>query len=973
MLTSYSIAISINITITIGDLAHLLSSCLFLSFCQLPTVSSNLMRSRSVYYKHMRHLTKQQINSGSMSSVLDMTSTSRSGQGGQRQELRDISDFDNSVSGLSSKNNFDNQPNQFPQSQFHSNRLQSFTSSRPSSPFVSNTDLPSAFNEHVPTDEIRFQDPNQIADPYQAKDVTDDFDITDQTDDIDKSIASLQKSLADVKINTNSLKSLREQKSPTKKIVLNERRLADENPQEVSMDTTRDNETQNQFDQDIELDNSDSTSKHSFAHKLKASPTSNTPWRKFRSSASSLPLNIPPTPQLRFGTPDLNIKSSGHDTNTSSNNTIDELNKQLTGYKIQIRLFKQFLQKIIENNDINDDIFNSNEMSQLQNNFNNLSPIGKGRSPAYLKNSEFIRLEKDYNELSQNYDEIYKLNEDLYVNLEEFQTKLVEKDNQIKRYNQILLDSSSITHDILLILINDTYNTDVASKKALTKCVEDSDNKPLDLNLSIIKMELNKRLDYKRNSFSSSSGSTKVFEYEKDKASDTNNYIQTIHQLMATLEQLKNEYENLKQITANLQQELQHEIDETNKLKVNYSLIQQHLNEVTKTLNMNNFSTQEEIITLTEENQRLSTVNQTINNKFEEYQQIIDQLQQEVNEFKDSNHNNTLTELNEELLQSHRDFNELQEEYNDLHTRYIKVKEDSSNTVSSLTNQLHELKQDKSTIKKSDTLAFEKLQQELNLAVEKQRVLKAEKVRLSYKADSLTKDKISLQATIQNLTDKITDLTVSADNSKPSELDHSLIKRTNILEYQIGELLRFDTLRFQQLMTSFNKVNDDFSLKLPTRKIDYMLKKLIPNNSSTDSDISGVDFTDMNNIKDYHKSVFDYIIRATKTVVDKYITLYLLRGQESDYVNQLHERIYQLSKMNDEITNLIDSTEVLNPGNNSSMESPRSKLRIDELTNRWKAEREARVYENNEAKRRLAELELENSRLIEQLQSYDQK
>lgn len=877
----------------------------------------------------------------------------RRGLRGLRHELRDISEYDNSVSGLSSKLGSEKfqLPNQdqylqkqqsshqFPQYPLYPQRLHSF-SSKPSSPFASNNDLSST----GPLDSQDFI-PQQVplSQDYESKDYERDseFDITDQADEMDKSIASLQKSLASAKINTSSLKSL----NYTHK-------------EEVSMDTTRYNETLAQLDRDIDLDSSDA-SKQSLS-KIKQSPTSSTPWRKFRSSASSLPLNLPPAPQLRFGTPDINLKSSGPD--TTSSETINELNKQLTGYKIQIRLFKQFLQKLIENNDINEDFFNSNELTQLQSNLNGFSPIGKRGSS---RGAEFTKLESDYNELSKNYDEIYKLNEDLYVSLEDFQTKLVEKENFIKKYNQIVADSNSIIQGIIQALINDS-STDMVSKKALDKCLENCQSRPIDLNLSIIKMELEKRTDSKRASFSSSS-STKVAD--KDRQYEINNYIKTIHQLMATLEQLKNEFDDLKQMTADIQYELQSEIAKSDKLRSNYALIQEHLDKMTTLVNDNN-NNSEQLEYLQNENQKLRSVNQTINNKFEEYQQIIDQLQHEVNEFKDSNHNFTLSELNEELLQSHRDFNHLQEEYNDLHSQYIKLKEDSSNTVSSLTNQLHNKKQETSSLR-SDRLAYENLEQELNLAVEKQRVLKAEKVRLTYKVDSLTKDKISLQATIQNLTDKITDLTVS-DHSRTNDIDQTLIKKKNILEYQIGELLKFDIVKFQLLMESFNKVNDDFSLKLPTRKLDYMAKKLLPNNSSNDSDLSGVDFTDMNNIRDYHKSVFDYIIRATKTVVDKYVTLYLMRGQETDYVNQLHDRIYQLSKMNDDLSKLMESgAESSYHEGETSIASPKSKLRIDELSNRWKAEREARVYENNEAKRRLEELEMENTRLIDQLKLYE--
>lgn len=53
--------------------------------------------------------------------------------------------------------------------------------------------------------------------------------------------------------------------------------------------------------------------------------------------------------------------------------------------------------------------------------------------------------------------------------------------------------------------------------------------------------------------------------------------------------------------------------------------------------------------------------------------------------------------------------------------------------------------------------------------------------------------------------------------------------------------------------------------------------------------------------------------------------------------------------------------------------SPISKLKMDELTKRWKSEREKRILETKQANRRLAELESEKAALQAELERQNRK
>ena len=112
----------------------------------------------------------------------------------------------------------------------------------------------------------------------------------------------------------------------------------------------------------------------------------------------------------------------------------------------------------------------------------------------------------------------------------------------------------------------------------------------------------------------------------------------------------------------------------------------------------------------------------------------------------------------------------------------------------------------------------------------------------------------------------------------------------------------------------------------------------------------------------YHKSVPEYFSRAVGIIVHDHVKILLEEGeterQKSEYINKLQNRIDELTRLNDSISE--DDTPI-------GAVTPKTNLRPEELTNRWKAEREARVYDNKALKKRLAELESENATLRKEL------
>ncbi|CUM45376.1 uncharacterized protein AC631_04728 [Debaryomyces fabryi] len=824
-------------------------------------------------------------------------------------------------------------------------------STRSSSPFVSNPDL-------LYRDQF-----SPVASSFNEEE-----SISRRVQDMDTSIASLQETMGEIKLGDRSKTN-------------NHSIIGDESFHNSSMDTTRYNETQAQFDRDLDFD-------QEVQDRNTASPLRNkkpiSPWKQLRSVSTTVPENMGDIPKLHFNQSNCfndNTKQAlTHDTTAIAK--INELNKQVTGYRIQIKLFKQFLQHLIDKTRYSnaENGFDISELNHFQNNLNGLSPLKSTGIQSGGANSEFE------DNLSQNYDELLKLNEDLYLNLEDFQNKLHDKEIQLNKTNIYMRDCSRMINEILELLIGDP-STDDSSKQALTKCLDDtsgesSSSKSLETKLYVVRLELRKKLESKNRSYPSPPPSNPEKEHI-----ELSGYITIIQGLITSLDKVQKEFSTHKQDTSKIQEDLKKEVESTQTIRTNYEALYYKFNQLCKTLEMSRPDDGDsEIRKLRLENQKLRTINNTVDNKFDEYQKIIDKLQKEVNDFQKHYNNSSVGETSEwlkssneglhhnDLLQSYNEINQLQEQLKDLTERYKNLQDESSNTISTLSNQLNNKRQESLALSANQRVT-DQLKNDLEIAVEKQRVLKAEKIRLSYSLESLTNDKISLQTTIRSLTEKIATLTVDAPQHKKDEMNEGL-EKLNVLEYQLSELLLRDIHVFQKFLKSFIKIADDSSLKEPKRKIDTLTKKITQERNSESNDQRTLwNISELNTIREYHKSVFDYFARAVDIIVNDHVKLLLKESehtsQTSEYVNKLHKRIDELNSVNDDLTRQLDSYYTDDSHNdttqNASFTSTGSKMRIAELTNRWKAEREARVYENQEAQKRLKELDRENARLRQEL------
>jgi hypothetical protein len=682
--------------------------------------------------------------------------------------------------------------------------------------------------------------------------------------------------------------------------------------------------------------------------------TSTTPsnWRKLQTASRYNP--ITEIPNLPSFNPKISTASNfkqnpfqPQDVSTASK--IDDLNKQITGYRIQIKFFKQFLQNLIDKsrpNDLAEPVFDYGELQCFQQNFDGLSPHQKG---------DYNKLQLDYNTLLQNYDEVFKLNEDLYENLEGFQYKIRSKDDQTLQMNEYLQSCTILIDDILQVLIHD-QNTDVQTRQALTKCMESSiSNRPLEIKLHGIRFQIEKFLEtWMPRAPSSDSEQREIM-----------NYIDTIHNLKDYVQNLET---GQKLEMDRIDQDLKEEIENTKLIKMNNQMMSQMFNKLC-TMIEEKYSFSEEHLRL--ENERLLVINKASDEKFQKYTEIINSLQQEVNEVKNGSEvderreslsqinkslNSDEHDLHSELLDSHRIINQMHEEFNELSNKYKKLKDDSSKTISSLTNQLqgktHEL-----SLLKTEARVAEKLKDHLDLAGEKERRLQTEKIQLSHRVETLSKEKESLQATIGSLTDKITTLTVDDQYGSGEKL-----KRVAALEFHLKEVLQFDLRNFLKMLKSLDKIADDKSVETPTRKVEILSKKLRSNENIME---------DTNYVRELHKSVFDYFSTALEMLVNEHVKVLLNESEDSNgYVDKLLKHIDELHSLNETLSKEVEEYENLETHDSTS---PISKLKMDELTKRWKSEREKRILETKQANRRLAELESEKAALQAELERQNRK
>lgn len=762
-----------------------------------------------------------------------------------------------------------------------------------SSPFITN---PEMINIHRRTD--------------SATSKSERFDNSNLSINMDQSIISLRESLKSLKVTQPNESSIATTHTSNENHRLPEKSITMNSDTSGFNFTNNNNETK--YLNDLKLRNITGTKKQA------------KPWQTFRTSTKGSY-----QPQASRSYRSHNSVIFGH-TNpikngmlnqeaSSSLEKIDELNKEITGYKIQIKFLKQFLQRLMDQNP-------ENYQSNIS--FHDLSSLHNIEAfPELDGNHSISKLKSDYDSLLQEYNEIYVLNEDLYNNLEQFQGSLSEMEQKLGSLENYLSSCTYIANELLHLLATDEY-TEEHSSIALQRCFDDS--LKLDVKLLAVKLEIGKILEQNRSKLNDKGKSAK--------------YIDLTKELISSFEDIVNEFTQYKNESMKLEADLLQDEKHTRELQMDLESMNSKFTKICAHIQqLDNYTSSPNVIEENLSNDKLPIKLTTQNDT--NISNIPESTSKDELKFRES--------ISEELLQTHKDFNVMSEEFNKLSEKYRQLEANSSRAISSLTSQLQEKQQDLNKMH-ADMRVDSNLKQDLDIAVEKQRILKAEKIRLAYSLEALNKEKVSMQATIKNLTDKITSLTIDNSNDVSG---NNYEKQLSTLEYRIEDILLYDIQKFQKLLKSFNKIADDRSLKEPSKKVDYLFKRI----SDTSDKIQYLKLEDYNLIKDFHKSVFDYFTRAVDILVNDHVKLLLRESdnasENNTYVAKLHKRIDDLNKQNEALIKEVESQ----PEDLST--SPRSKLRIEELSNRWKAEREARVYENKEAQKRLKELELENARL----------
>lgn len=529
------------------------------------------------------------------------------------------------------------------------------------------------------------------------------------------------------------------------------------------------------------------------------------------------------------------------DASVNSVSRIDELTKQITDYRIQIRLLRQFIHRLVQR--LRDD--------------------GNGLDVA--EQSFVQELASPTSELAghdERFDEILKLNEDLYASLEAFEAQIRDKDKEI----------------------DDLKSTNSQYENALDSIIREHGQTPPS---SISERVLMLRLAIHEHLLGSMAKIELLLNSQNGEIAALN---ARLKKEAASAESAQN---NMRQIIEKVSA-----LDEPNSSALDADA---------------------------------EDVQAAVSKRLDRHHSLVEKLTEELESFRakvaSEGSREKETELEEALKSAVLQF-EAQEE-------------ESQRKIAALNSQIASLRLLITKLRDEESRDLQ-TKQELEKAVEKQRVLRAEKVRLSHQVQSLLEDKESATSTIERLKKKLS--TYKSRSALPDTNEHQLVQ--------------FDVEQFLKMLTSFEKIADDSSLRDPKKHF-YTLQQAIPHGLVTE-------------LLPSHRFVFKYLSRAVDVLVNDHVKLLLKEAevsqQHNDYVTKLQRRIDELGRANDSLSKQLDDLEEGQSAvSDSTMTSPRAKLRIDELVSRWKAEREARVYENREASRRVKELEIENAKLRAEL------
>lgn len=710
-----------------------------------------------------------------------------------------------------------------------------------------------------------------------------------------------------------------------------------------------------------------------------------TPWRKLR-PPSALPSKEVPTQQLSLNfmrslfdadnekdslrSPTRSVSLFESSGNTDSIGTtavtaafeVENLKKQITNYKLQQRLLTEFIRNIIKNtgngdglkHDImerlekeNDILFNERE--RLQKDLKDT--IGTHETEESSKVAEKM---KEIVELKNDLIATRDLNSELSSYIDELKARADGQENIISTSNEDANRWEHLINDVLSLLLDFLQGE---SLKAVLQARDQS--KSLDTKLNVVSLAINEILENherllenvpKKNKYDAESISSFI-EESQAKLSKSKKIEDDLKQLLKQQTQgfstLKEEFfalqtqfkENLLFVASlkKLLGEKRNKIEELNHVIIK---LEAEMEEQAATTHLSGSGTEKEAQLL---RNRLTIIKSNHSTEIENLHSEIDNLKSKISESssKDASSDKSLKEDLQHQIHSLRQ--QLDDKNGQAETSISNLKlhlRQTKDDYEALLQEYHHaqslLKEAQGELLSKDKEYKRKLEhaaKELNLAVAKQRSLAAEKSKLTFALEDSKREHSLLKLNNSTLTEKVGKLTYQV---------------SGLTNYELGfnSLFQLQVTNFQNLLNHFDAILEESSVNQAQQKVNKLME-------------SQLDFDQLHGIM---RSLFSYFENATNSLISDHSQLLInsnleYKGSESEISNLKK----QIDALNEElqwyIINYKDEKEL----------SPRSKLRIDELEKRRKAERERRKLENQAAEERILKLEKENMELKEKL------
>ncbi|KAI5959112.1 hypothetical protein KGF57_002208 [Candida theae] len=648
------------------------------------------------------------------------------------------------------------------------------------------------------------------------------------------------------------------------------------------------------------VDNSLEDASHLHQTPIKLSNNNVSPWRQFRPPSNLSMLQNSST--IFNNKPDLkyglpNPNSAASEMSTKSE--IKKLNDEIYNYQVKVKMMADFLRDLIAKGS-----FDTSEIRSI------IADVDI--KPVQLPSLQ----EKRIQELEADKKECLEIINELQINLESFESCANKQSAELDYLNSVHRQCLSLIKKFADYLRQDERLSNWRSSldQQLATSLDEQVEHLVHIAQDAMIAMINKKDQVSQNI--SSPLTPPGTNYESD---STTNLIHEVEHLKMENKDISERYES----TLNKLNDREQEVQE----------LQRQL----KIANASNM----------ESKQLFESVDKEHNDKLMYLQSKIDQLENDTGE---EGPQNALPSSKDTVSQTQYD--SLMIQHQDLQNAYASLLEELNalrESSASRHTPVEEEKEEQHSANSETTYLSEQtnresaVREDLNRAMKQQQLHEAEQAQMSFIVSTIRKENEELRSRVK----KMTDLVTYTESSGKEEV----LKRLSVMEFQFKDLLKFDLGEFQKLIQSFNKVAEDESLLNPIRRYERIKKALVVD----------LDESSTRTLRDNHKSMFEYFVRATDILINNYVRL-LLAEDETQHAEVLKKQVTKLKEQN---AILRRELEDLQRARSMSFEvesqPPNSQLRLTEMRRKWKAERERRIMEDKEAQKRYNELRNELS------------